>query len=118
MIAAEHERKAALRDDVLHDVRKLVADRFYDREVLRVLLRDGRRLGHRHAQVAVIGHGDAQALERLFQARVADRGRAHVDAAAVGAQIHRDAHDVDARDEGAAGRDGGRRLGEHQGTGG
>src|SRR5947209_6236488 len=98
VVAAEHQRKRALRDDVVDDSGQLVADRLDDREVLRVLLGNARRLGDRDAQVAVVGHRDAELLQRLLQPRVADRRGTHVDAAAVGAQVHRHADDVDARD--------------------
>src|SRR2546428_9857722 len=47
-----------------------------------------------YADVAAIANGVAQTREAVAKPRVADRGRSHVDAAAIAAEVHRDADDL------------------------
>ena len=61
----------------------------------RALVVERRRLGHRRLDVPVVSHVVAKALQTLLEARVADRRRPHVDAAAALPEVERRTDDRD-----------------------
>ena len=97
MIAAEHQRKGALAHGRLDLHGKKFARLGDDRQILRARLFGRRFFGDAHRHVAAIARGNAERFDRGVQAGIANRGGPHVDAAPVGAQIHRHADHVDAQ---------------------
>jgi len=94
---AQHERELAVGDgrgDVIGQVLAGAADGapVAGRRIALV-----QRLDHPRADVAVVVHGVAEAGDSLAQLRVADRRRAHVDAAASRAEVERGPDHADRR---------------------
>ncbi len=95
VVAAEHERHASLLGRVL-DERGDVLARLLDlREVARGRVALVGCLGDRRDDVAPVGDVAAELADAGRQVGVADRRRAHVDAAAPGAEVEPDADDRD-----------------------
>src|SRR5258706_5854659 len=106
VIAAEHEREVPGLRDVLDDLRELLrgADDLLDVVRLRpsadtidllVLVRGAPLVRILHAHVAAIAYAVADLGQLHREAGVADAGRSHVDAAAIPAEVHRHADDLD-----------------------
>ena len=99
VVAAEHERQRAAAGRSRDELREAVAEVEDLAEVAGVLVAHVRRLDDRRDDVAAVGDAHAELVrELLLEARVADRGRAHVDAAPPRAQVERGADDGDLAD--------------------
>ena len=104
VVAAEHERQVPLPDRLV-DERGDPLARLLDRaEVAGVRGRPRRSPRARPTRdVAPVDDRPAERADALVEARVADRGRAHVDAAPALAQVERGADDRDRRSARSAG---------------
>jgi hypothetical protein len=90
MVAAEDERERAASRRRGDEARDLLADVEDLVEEARVLAADRFRLDDRRAHVSLVGDRDAELLRQvLLELRVADRRRAHVDAAPARAEVER-----------------------------
>ena len=90
VVAAEHERQRAALDRLGDDPRQTVAEIEDLAEVTGVLVADHRRLGDRGDDVPHVRDLHAELLRKLvLEPRVANRGRAHVDAAPPRAEVER-----------------------------
>ena len=99
VVAAEDERQRPAAGRIRDELGQPVAEVEDLREVTRVLVTHVRRLHDRRDDVARVVDLDAEFLrELLVEARVADRGRPHVDAAPARAEIERSADHVDLAD--------------------
>ena len=95
MVAAEHEREGALPHRLLDERGELRARLEDLRQEPRPLVLERERLGLGRDDVAAVRHGEPDLREPLLEPGVADRRRAHVDAAARLAEVERRADDRD-----------------------
>ena len=95
VVAAEHERQRVLLERERDEPGDAAARRLDLRQVARAGVRLLRRLQHGGLDVAPVEDVVADRVEPVVEPRVADRGRAHVDAAAAGAEVERGADDRD-----------------------
>ena len=90
MVAAQHDRRLFVAAGLCDELRNAVAeleDRAQEACALVTLVH---RFGDRRRDVAEVHRFDAERVaEMLVETRVADRGRAHVDAAAAGSEVER-----------------------------
>ena len=90
MVAAEHERCLAAPPSLLDELRDAVAQREDLRQEARSVVVDRERLRNRCLDVAEIVRDDLQGFRKMLgKLGVADRGRAHVDAASACPEIER-----------------------------
>ena len=96
MVAAQHERQRAALGGLRHEPRQPVAEVEDLGEIPRVLVSHVGRLDDRRDDVADVVDPHAELLRKLLmEARVADGGRPHVDAAPPRAEVERCADHVD-----------------------
>ena len=92
MVTAEHERCLTPQPRLLDELRDAVAQREDLRQEARRVIVDRERLRNRRLDVAEIVRHDAEGFRKMLrELRVANRRRAHVDAAPAGAEIERGA---------------------------
>ena len=94
VVAAEHEREGALLQRLVHEPGDLLADRLHLGQKARMLVTQTGRLDDRGRDVAPVVDLEPHLRQTPVESRVADRGGAHVDAAAAGTEVERRAdHD-------------------------
>ena len=101
VVAAEHERPRAFAHGLLDQRRERRAGLEDLGEEARALVHERERLGHRRRDVAAVGDREPDLGQPLVEPRVADRRRAHVDAAPGLAEVERCADDRDGTLHGA-----------------
>ena len=89
VVAAEHERHASAGHRRGHELRDPLAGREDLRQEACVLVPHLGRLRHGRVDVPAVLARSAEALDPRVEACVADRGRAHVDPTAPGAEVER-----------------------------
>ena len=93
VVAAEHERQRALLEREADEPGDAATGRLDLRQVARARVRLLGRLLHGRLDVAPVEDVVADPVEPVVEARVADRGRAHVDASAARAEVERGSDD-------------------------
>jgi hypothetical protein len=89
VVAAEHDRQAPLPHRVADAPGDALAGAAYLRQEARPRIAARRRLGHGGLDVAPVRAVAPERGQPLLETRVADRRRAHVDAAAAGTEVER-----------------------------
>ena len=95
MIAAQHERQAALLEDAERRLVQALADARDVSNVFLTWIPFVLRFGDRRDEIAGVDDRNAQRRQPLAEPGDAERGWSHVDSAAIASEIERDAHDVD-----------------------
>jgi hypothetical protein len=95
VIAAEHQRHRPLVERQKRGLIELLTDIGDVVDIFLPLVAKRLRFRNRRREIAFIDDGAAEATEALAETGDAERGRPHVDAAAVAAEIERHADDVD-----------------------
>ena len=95
VIAAEHERQSAVLEPAERRLVQLLADRWRSRGCISCGVTERLDFGNRRDEIAFVHDRDPERGQPLAEAGDAKRRRPHVDAAAVAAEVERDADDVD-----------------------
>ena len=95
VVAAENQRHQIFVERFANDFREALAGFGNFLEIFRAFLAVVLLFGLRNLDVADVFHLPAELLQARLQAGDAQRGRAHVHAAAAGAQVHRHTDDAD-----------------------
>src|SRR5205823_10211061 len=97
MISAEDEREPALFEDAERRLVQLFADARDLADVFLTRIAERLDFRNRRDEIPFIDHRDAKRRQTFGETADAKRRRSHVDAAAVAAEIERDADDVHGR---------------------